>query len=85
MLKFFEITPEDEFEIMKWLVDHYPNHETNCVKIWELVRIIHHYHVEKMRGNKPLRKAKKEFDLVVDLIDGSSFTMNEKSLEHSLY
>ena len=33
------MTPEKEIEIMKWLVDNYPNHETNCVKIWELIKI----------------------------------------------
>jgi hypothetical protein len=43
------MTPEKEIEIMKWLVDNYPNHETNCVKIWELIKIINHYHESEVK------------------------------------
>ena len=43
------MTPEKEIEIMKWLVDNYPNHETNCVKIWELIKIVNHYHESKVK------------------------------------
>lgn len=43
------MTPEKEIEIMKWLVDNYPNHETNYVKLWELIKIVNHYHESEVK------------------------------------
>ena len=43
------MTSDKEIEIMKWLVDNYPYHETNCVKVWELIKIINHYHESEVK------------------------------------
>ena len=48
------MTPEKEVEILRWLNDNYPNHETSVVKVWELVKILDHYHNSEVKKlNKP--------------------------------
>ena len=48
------MTPEKEIEILKWLVENYPNYGTSYAGVWELIKIINHYHESEVKKlNEP--------------------------------
>lgn len=48
------MTPEKEIEILKWLVENYPNYGTSYAGVWELIKIVNHYHESEVKKlNEP--------------------------------
>lgn len=48
------MTPEKEIEILKWLVENYHNYGTSYAGVWELIKIVNHYHESEVKKlNEP--------------------------------